>query len=349
MAVKEWTTSYPTAQDPTPPSGVGVQETLVNESAPGAADGDDTRVSQIHTLRDKLDAVCKIAGDDSSLPITSLKATTLKNTANDWTALSPKGTPIAADLLLIEDSADGDAKKKVQVGNLPGGGAAGETTIDTPPSSPSAYDDEFSGSSLDPKWAWTGLGAPAGAGEVWGVKYGKFYARVNGNLTGAGNHPGFAIQQNAPSLAGDWFAVAKIMGQPFANYHRQGIFVNGGSTANWVHTYLGFDSGRCMYFDYVIAGVGTWRAGLHRFDSLTTQTPSTIYLAIKHEVATHLLRFYWSWDGCAWVELSATFDYNLWGANVPSHTGIFIWPACSSVANISLISCDWFRVYAALP
>jgi len=39
-------------------------------------------------------------------------------------AIAEKGTPVDADLLLIEDSAAANAKKKVQIGNLPGGGGA---------------------------------------------------------------------------------------------------------------------------------------------------------------------------------------------------------------------------------
>ena len=73
MAIKEWTTSYPTSQDSTPPTTE--QPELTNETSPGSGDGDDTRVSQIHTLRDKLDAVCKYVGDASNLPAGCLKET----------------------------------------------------------------------------------------------------------------------------------------------------------------------------------------------------------------------------------------------------------------------------------
>lgn len=65
MADKEWSTNYPTTQDSTPPTTE--QPTLVNGE-------DNTRVSQIHTLRDKLDAVCKKVGDDSGLPAGSILA-----------------------------------------------------------------------------------------------------------------------------------------------------------------------------------------------------------------------------------------------------------------------------------
>jgi len=42
--------------------------------------------------------------------------------ANDFSAFTEKATPVSTDLVLIEDSAASGAKKKVQVGNLPGGG-----------------------------------------------------------------------------------------------------------------------------------------------------------------------------------------------------------------------------------
>ena len=43
------------------------------------------------------------------------------NVAGEIAAITEKGTPVSADLLVIEDSADSDNKKRVQVGNLPGG------------------------------------------------------------------------------------------------------------------------------------------------------------------------------------------------------------------------------------
>lgn len=43
----------------------------------------------------------------------------LKRSANDISTFIEKTTPVSADLILIEDSADTGAKKKVQVGNLP--------------------------------------------------------------------------------------------------------------------------------------------------------------------------------------------------------------------------------------
>lgn len=44
------------------------------------------------------------------------------NVSGEIAALTEKTTPLAADLILIEDSATANTKKKVQIGNLPGGG-----------------------------------------------------------------------------------------------------------------------------------------------------------------------------------------------------------------------------------
>jgi len=51
-----------------------------------------------------------------------------KTTAAEISAMTEKVTPISADLLVIEDSAAGNAKKKVQVGNLPGGSGGSPLT-----------------------------------------------------------------------------------------------------------------------------------------------------------------------------------------------------------------------------
>lgn len=45
-----------------------------------------------------------------------------KNVAGEISTVAEKASPVSADLLLIEDSADSNNKKRVQIGNLPGGG-----------------------------------------------------------------------------------------------------------------------------------------------------------------------------------------------------------------------------------
>lgn len=51
-----------------------------------------------------------------------------KAEAGEIAAITAKGSPVGADLLLIEDSADGNAKKSITISSLPGGGGGGGTT-----------------------------------------------------------------------------------------------------------------------------------------------------------------------------------------------------------------------------
>ncbi len=51
------------------------------------------------------------------------------NVAGEINAITEKATPVSADLILIEDSADSNNKKKIQIGNLPGGGGTDADAI----------------------------------------------------------------------------------------------------------------------------------------------------------------------------------------------------------------------------
>lgn len=51
------------------------------------------------------------------------------NVAGEINAITEKASPVDADLVIIEDSEDSNNKKKVQVGNLPGGAPGGATDV----------------------------------------------------------------------------------------------------------------------------------------------------------------------------------------------------------------------------
>lgn len=65
----EWSTVFPTSSD----TLVSVQPDLTNSTSQGACDGSPLRVSFLHTLRDKLQAVCNIVGDNTK-PLGSLQS-----------------------------------------------------------------------------------------------------------------------------------------------------------------------------------------------------------------------------------------------------------------------------------
>jgi hypothetical protein len=100
------------------------------------------------------------------------------NVASEISAVTEKASPVNADLLLIEDSAAGNAKKRVQVGNLVGnlpGGNGGDailplfTRAGTVPSSGTDIEDNYFEAPYD--FAATHIlatvdGAPSGASLV---------------------------------------------------------------------------------------------------------------------------------------------------------------------------------------
>jgi hypothetical protein len=61
------------------------------------------------------------------------------NIAGEINAITEKATPVDADLVIIEDSEDSNNKKKVQLGNLPGGGGA-TITVEEEDGNPSVND-----------------------------------------------------------------------------------------------------------------------------------------------------------------------------------------------------------------
>lgn len=101
------------------------------------------------------------------------------NVAAEISAITEKIAPIGADLLVIEDSAAGNAKKRVQIGNLPSGGGGDNVSVngvaaadadfdDTTPAADTGGDSTFDG--LNVKWqkdagtpnnvsAWIGKGS----------------------------------------------------------------------------------------------------------------------------------------------------------------------------------------------
>jgi hypothetical protein len=136
---RNWTTSYPVKQDT-----IGVEQPdLIPDSYDGARDGHRVLVSHLHSLRNKVQDMALLVGDSGDLPAgTSLRSrvTTLEgasgtdadaihdNVAAEINAITSKGTPVGADVIVLEDSADSWAKKKATITSLPGGGPGSDTT-----------------------------------------------------------------------------------------------------------------------------------------------------------------------------------------------------------------------------
>jgi hypothetical protein len=102
MPIKEWTTQYPTNLDTTTQ-----MPTLVNESSLGAEDGDFTRASHIHSLRDSVIQLETLMGTDS-LESSSLRYRVIYPTWDYLDMNMPTGTTTTPKVLYQLDGT-GDA------------------------------------------------------------------------------------------------------------------------------------------------------------------------------------------------------------------------------------------------
>lgn len=95
-------------------AGGGVQSVIGTGNQFRAATGKREGI-WVHNI---IDAV-HTAGDHSGVSEAGIDSTAIHdNVAAEISAITEKTTPVAADLLVIEDSAAANAKKKVQIGNL---------------------------------------------------------------------------------------------------------------------------------------------------------------------------------------------------------------------------------------
>jgi hypothetical protein len=88
-------------------------------------------------IEDSADSNAKKMVQIGNLPTGSDSAAIHDNVASEISAITEKASPVSGDMLIIEDSADSNNKKMVQVGNLPSSGGdvtsvLGDTTGDVP-------------------------------------------------------------------------------------------------------------------------------------------------------------------------------------------------------------------------
>ncbi len=261
------------------------------------------------------------------------------NVAGEINAITAKSTPVSADLILIEDSAASFAKKKLQIGNLPGGGGGGSVpewmeylATRLPSETAHAADDFFDD---DDHTAWTqvniaGTFTPIEARGLLSLKSSGDTAsdlngmvksidsleapvtietavRVHGSgATGAGNAAiGFTdgtIGSSAVALTRIWAAASQTR------------FDAGTLTA--------FDSAGTNYMTRGVAYITT-----HLFLRCIWKSANTFRIMISPDGV--------SWDDIAGVNISRTIT--------PTHFGLFV--SNYGQGDAAIASYEYFRVY----
>jgi hypothetical protein len=221
---------------------------------------------------------------------------------------------------------------------------------DVPPSSPSIYDDEFNGSSLDPKWSWLMAGAPTSGVESYAVNSGRL--RVTFGLDSAVRAnfgtEAHVLAQVAP--ASSFTITAKVNYWPLStNVCPVGIFL-GASTYDAVNGPFLFgiaprtaNSANKTMALYCHTNSSTWVSVLSRVVS-----GAGTYLRVVWNNSTQKVRAWVSNDGYGTLWMPATIDgptgcrigYNL------TRFGLVFW-AGRSIAGSSdreAASVEFFRV-----
>ena len=255
------------------------------------------------------------------------------NVAGEIVVITEKAIPINSDVLLIEDSAAANVKKRVQIGNLPSSGSG----PDDPPVTPNACDDEFTAAVLDGKWAWIRAGAPAATSgilsEAWGLVYSKLWMRVikdSGTDVLADAH---AISQTVP--VGAWTITTKATYGAGVNYNAVDLWIDDGSNNNADYYQALIVNG--VYetrAQWVIATVTTANNFVIPLNS------TTVYLRLSYVSATPKIVFYVSVDGIVWSKRGEhTIGY------VPARFGIAAhWNSAGGGDFEHTVSFEYFRV-----
>lgn len=201
-----------------------------------------------------------------------------------------------------------------------GGGTIGpQYEQDGRPTSPNAMDDEFDGSSLDPKWTFVNAGLVTAAfknSKLLLVSPNSGVSQING------------IFQPLP--AGAWrFEAAYTMNAPASNVQEAGLFIS--DTAG---KYLAFP---LIYFNGLLFWPQEWSSVTTLAANLTSvplESPK-IFIAVQYNVTNIICQV--SYDGYGWFTVysaSATAYLGVLGT-----VGLFTNAGSGDMVGVS----DWFR------
>jgi len=265
------------------------------------------------------------------------------------TGLSVSGLQGDIVVLNLESSGTGIIQSPITLlvtidDGLSSGGGGTEYLPDIPPSSPHAFDDEFTAGSLDAKWT------QYGASDLTNnFSNGSYVMRRLSNSNGLSG-----IYQAIPSGAWDWITKLIVpQGVPSgsAGFYLT-IFDNAASTATELIAasldvltgtgvrVLGIDA----YLDRATLDSELDPGVVHAQNTEASMPFSAVYLRVNRNVNAY--DFYWSSNGVVWIlgnsgigDITTVFD--------PSHIGLTVKNTAPGTRDIAYV--DWTRIYTALP
>lgn len=209
--------------------------------------------------------------------------------------------------------------------------------LDVKPTSPSALDDEFDGTTLDPKWAPATSHVNAATSTT--VTNGRLFVEPAATGTASTGRGGFGLRQVAPS--GSFSASVKVMDGSNVDDARVGVWV--ASTSNAKGHILGsqmFNNRFANANDFPYSDTEEWGAfsGLDTFPSTGAAT-GTGWYRIRWDATAGTFTFEYSRNGFFWLTLSTRT-----GQVQPDRVGLGIWANEAAIRANHAAAFEWFRV-----
>ena len=200
-----------------------------------------------------------------------------------------------------------------------------------PLSTPSIYDDEFNGSSLDPKWTWYIAGAPASGNEYNNVAHGRLNVCADvGTSVFSSVH---CLCQDLPAQNFEFYA--KLYSTRLTNYQSVDLVLLDSATPNAFLIHHGFHntSGSAA----ALWG-NTWTGSYSDYLNNANFPLNPTILKLGYNVSTKVVTVYHSHDGFNW-NLLYTSSGLVW---TPTRFGLAF--NGSQSAGLTYCNVEWFRV-----
>lgn len=268
------------------------------------------------------------------------------NVAGEIAAVTEKTTPVDADLLLMEDSADSNNKKRVQVGNLPGGGGGGTVpewveylAVRQSDETAHADDDFFDDASKDAAWVETVVTGNA----TWTEKRGLISVLADSGASGDVASLLKPINASGPPITIETRQRGSAVGIDFALV---GVAFADGTTATDNITLIASlsranGSNNLQFLSGTLSSINDTNHGTYTLLNGTGPNyMGPLYLRLVQTAANTWAANY-STDSVSW------FDLNIAPASrtmTPTHYGLVVAQFNSTTVPL-MASFDYFRVY----
>lgn len=244
------------------------------------------------------------------------------------------------DTLVLAPDGAGGVEFRAEAG---GGGGGAVLPLDIAPGSPSAWDDEFDGASLDAKWSQ--ITSASGNDAAATVANGWLTFELNTSGTGNASKRVTGYRQPAPTSGEmtNFEVSAKIADTQWNDDARDGVWVANETDnlahvvgTNWPNGGAGVAMGISGYSEST-----DWStfSGYQAGAPAPNSGRPILWVAIRWIDASTTLQFWISEDGVLWTPVATRTSMIR-----PTKIGLALWSNSNTLDKAHQMAADWFRV-----